>query len=225
MTTNLLQAVPPLPEAREIMRQIMCEVEKSIPRSLSSKKRGSWLWREWKKRLIARLGTPLRIKQAEWRAFSAAYSRSSLPPEIEVEIELRYLILARELSVDIDAMDCDWRDVTAHRATLRLLTGNGGRHRAFPPWLLGDGHTNERRPFPDNGALRVVRPSRRRRFYTDEQLDEAEAALKKARKTGTNLTEALLPLAQQMGGRRKAPRLAKLLREAVRNRDRGRRSV
>jgi hypothetical protein len=207
------------------MDKIWREVDESIPRSLPDEERRSRLSREWRKRLKARLGAPLRIEQGDWRAFGAPGSRAPLPPENEVEIELRLLILARELGVDIDAADCDWRDVTARRATVLLLTGNGGRRRRFPAWLLDAQHTNERRPFPDNGPLRVVRPSRRRRLYTDEQLDEAQAALSEARKTGANLTEALLPLVQKIGSRKDAPKLAKRLREAVRNRDRGRRSV
>src|SRR5262249_41222234 len=105
--TNLIE--PPLMEAREITRKILREVDKSIGPSASKRGRDSRLWREWKKRLKARLGSPLPIGQKEWRAFGEPGSSASLPWEIQVEIELRYLILAYELNVDIDGLDRDWR--------------------------------------------------------------------------------------------------------------------
>lgn len=170
-----------------------------------------------------RLGAPLRLTQAEWRIFGAPDSHGSLPAEIERELIVRWMILAMELDVDI--ADRDWLEKTSRRVTLRLLLGNGARVRRFPTWVLGGRRTYETRPLQDSGPLRVVRPSHRKRRFTTAQLDKAQKMMEAARKKDMHLTECLMPLAQQIGGGKAAPETAKALREAVRNRGRGRRAV
>lgn len=170
-----------------------------------------------------RLGAPLRLTQAEWRKYGASGPRGSLPLETEREIIVRWMILAMELGVDV--VDRDWMEKTSRRVTLNLLLGNGARVRRFPTWVLGSGHTNETRPLQESGPLRIVQPSQRKRRFTTAQLDEAQKIMAAARTQNVHLTECLMPLAQQIGGGKAAPETAKSLREAVRNRRRGRQAV
>lgn len=212
---------PPLKEAWEILDSLRRAEFPQRPKTREDESH-EWrvfksAWRQWQQNKRYRLGAPFRIDQAQWRAFGKG---EELPDKIAVELEARRLILAIELQVDV--ISSDWREVTAERATVRLLTGNGASRRRFPGWLLSDQHTNDQRPFPDNGPLRVVRPSHRKRRFTDEQLDEAGTIIAAARKAGTNVNKALLPLASRIGGPKQASALARSLGDAMRNRSRRR---
>ena len=166
---------------------------------------------------LARLGAPLQVTQTLWRGHG---HRADLPEEVVAELEARLLILAEDMDVDVLSAEGDWRAVTAWRATMRLLTGGGTSRRRFPAWLLGGRHTSSNRTFPDTGPFQIVREFHRTGRFTDAQLDEAERLMAAAREHRRKLTEALLPIAQRIGGRELAPGVARALREAVRYRRR-----
>ena len=122
-----LQHFLPRPEAVKIYSSLA--PDKNSMRQSASESIEQAVGREARRRRREQLGAPLKVTQAQWLAFGRG---AALPEAIEIQIEVRLLILAGELGVDILAMEEDWREVTARRLTMRLLTGHGSDRPPLP---------------------------------------------------------------------------------------------
>jgi hypothetical protein len=172
---------------------------------------------------LQRLGTPIKIKEADWLAYGAG--RREIPADVRDEVDVRWMILAEHFGVD--PFDPDWWAITSRRVTERLLTGGGGPKRRFPMWVLSAVRTSSSRTFPDSGSLFVVRPGGTRSKFSNGLLDQAKVLLRNKPAHVTRV-KAVLPLVESRArtveeSKAEAKSLLNAVRYQYRSRQKGKR--